>query len=130
MPGKRFHASERLHRSLERFVGHYVLESADFAAVEITYKGVGDFGYPFVPMLVHQVVDHASCGLWQIGIYVGSVARLVYVADYHYFFLVGRKQKSANAAFDIRGLQSVTAVGQHGPHLHGAFFIGVHECYP
>ena len=49
---------------------HYILYVLHTVAVEIGQEGVGDFGDPFVPVLVHEVVDDACVGFGEVGIYI------------------------------------------------------------
>ena len=68
MPGERLNAAEGLHWSLVGLVGHDVLEPGHFAVGEVADKGVGYFGHPLVPVLIHQVVDNTARGLGQVGV--------------------------------------------------------------
>ena len=53
-----------------------------------------DLGHPFVPVLVHEVIDHTAGGLGQIGVEVACVAGILHVADNDNVFFVRRQQES------------------------------------
>ena len=128
-PGEGLHTAEGLHGSFEGFVGHDVAEVGDGLAVEVADERMGNFGDPFVPVLVHEVVDDAAGGLGKVGIDVGGGAGILDIAYHHHFLAVGRDEESADAALVLGSLHSLGAVGVHEPHLHLAFRVGIEECY-
>ena len=126
-PGKRLRAAERLHGRFEWLVTEDVLEIVDLHTVECAYKGVGYFGYPLVPVFVHEVIDHTSGGFGQVRINVGSVLSVFYVADKHHLLFVGREQEASDTFGHIAYLTAIGAVGVHYPQLHLAVGVSAHK---
>ena len=91
---------------------------------------MGYFGNPFVPVLVHEVVDHASCGQGQVGVEVAGAAGVFHFSYYYYSGFVGRQQEAVDASGVLGGLGAGRSVGVHCPHLHGSVGCGIEECYP
>ena len=68
-PCERFDAAQWFHWRFVRLAVHDVDNVFDAVAGEIGDEGVGNFGDPFIPMLVHEVVDDAGIGLGEVGIH-------------------------------------------------------------
>ena len=69
-PGKLFDATERLHRRFVGFAGQDVGCFAHFISGKWSHERMRYGLYPFIPVLVHQVVYHHSTGLVQVRILV------------------------------------------------------------
>ena len=100
----------------------------DAVAGEIGDEGVGNFGDPFIPMFVHEVVDDAGIGLGEVGIYILSGAAIFYGGDKEHFGAVGRHGEACHTVFHACDHMAVGSVGIHHPHLRLAV-LGCNEGY-
>ncbi len=116
-PCEGFDAAERFHRSFIRFIGHYVGHVGQPVAVKFADKRMGHFRNPFIPVLVHQIVDDAACGHRQIRICILGCAGIFHVGYQYHVLAVGGEKKSAYAAlYRAYGL-AAAAIGVHHPQL-------------
>ena len=81
---------------------------------------MGNLVYPFIPVLVHEVVDDTSCGEGQVGVLVYGAGAVLYGHHEEHLALVGREGKSFEALLCIGELSAVATVGVHLPQLVAA----------
>ena len=126
-PCERLHSAEGLHGRFVGLVFHYVDDVDDLAAGEVGEEGVGHLGDPFVPVLIHKVVDDAARCLRKVGIGVGGCAAVFDVADHDNALRVGAENEARDSFLDMAHLNAVLAVGVHDPELADLVFVGIDE---
>ncbi len=92
--------SEGAHRAFEGLTLHDVLYVGKFGAVEVGQEGVGYFGDPLVPVLVHEVVDDAARSLGQSGIEGGVLVLFEDGGAEYHLFAVGGDYETFHTFFN------------------------------
>ena len=116
-PGELLHTAEGTQGAFEEGALEQVFRFAHAFAVKVGKEGVGDFVRPFVPMLIHQVGDDASCALGQVGIFVNNAWTVLYGHHQKHLTLVGREEETLQVFLGVAELASPCAVGGHFPQL-------------
>ena len=83
-----------------------------------------DCFYPFVPMLVHQVVYHPSACLVEVGIKVGSAFAVFHLCNKEHLAFIGRELKAFDVSLVFRELLASGSVGIHFPQLVASALCG------
>ena len=121
-PGELFDTAKRFHRAFVRFALQDVCHVADGRTVEVGYEGVWGSGYPFVPMLVHEVGDDDTCCLIQVGIFVFGALHCFHLGNEKQLFAVGAEGETFYIAIVVGQLLLSASVGIHFPYLAASAF--------
>ena len=117
-PRQLLDTTERFHGRFIRFTFQNICSSTNLITVEWSDKRMRNIFHPFIPMLVHQVIDDLSAGFIQVRIYVRSTLSVFNLRDEQYFTFIRRKFKSFYTTFVRWKLFPFTSVGIHFPYLH------------
>ena len=79
--------------------------------------------YPFVPVLVHQVIDNDSTCLWQIGMKIRCSFSVFNIGYQQHFPFIGREGKIADISFTVGETGAGGAIVFHRPQLNTAAFV-------
>ena len=78
---------------------------------------MGDGLYPFVPVLVHKVVNDTAGSLGEVRVGIGGRLAELDLLDVGQSLLIGGIEVVGDTALDIRDLSAVAPVGAHRPEL-------------
>ncbi len=125
-PGKRLNAAKRLHRRLVRLTLHDVNHVSHTVAVKVSKERMRHFSHPFIPVLIHEVVDDASRRLGKIRINILGGAGIFHIGYHQHLTLIGRELEAKHSALHAAHTLAVGAVGIHHPYL-GLVAVGIKE---
>ena len=79
--------------------------------------------HPFIPMLVHQVVNNDTAGFGQVRIEVCGALTIFHLRDEKNFFAIRWERESFYVSFKVGDDAAFRAVRIHFPNLAAATFI-------
>ena len=117
-PCQLLYAAKRFQRSFVRLSFQYVGFGSYFVSVKVGYERMRHCFYPFIPMLIHQIVYHHTRSLVEVGVQIDSTLSIFHLRDEKHLSTVGRELKSFDVStFIIRQFLSFASVGIHFPYL-------------
>ena len=117
-PSQLLYAAKRFQRSFVRLAFQYVGFGNYLVSVKVGYERMGHCFYPFIPMLIHQIVYHHTRSLVEVGVHIDSTLTIFHLRDEKHLSFIGRELKSFDVStFIIRQFLSFASVGIHFPYL-------------
>ena len=79
--------------------------------------------HPFIPVLVHQIVDDNTTGLRQIGMNIRGTLSVFHIGYQQHFSFIGREAEITDIPFTVGETGTGGTIVFHRPQLHTAAFV-------